>query len=299
MRTNSAHFRTSADGDNWGDFKQPGTLIQDRWRQYANGTPYIAWSPWGGPNGTLLVTGRSILRYQIGRVYEAASYGTVNSIPSFITLDAAFEELADFAHVLVLPVSSQVSASAQAARIAAETPEAGGRVTVLDGLTVSAGTVLLAQGLQRLLDAGTDMDELEAWFAAARDRVSVLIYVDTLEFLRRGGRIGRTSHVLGGALGVRPLLTIRGGRIEPYKRALGRAAAMREFDRFLRAAVPDGSPASIGLAHADDATGLERLREIVQRSRPQASIDRVCEIGAVVGTHGGPGTLGMLVLAGE
>ena len=212
---------------------------------------------------------------------------------------AAFEELADFAHVLVLPVSSQVSASAQAARIAAETPEAGGRVTVLDGLTVSAGTVLLAQGLQRLLDAGTDMDELEAWFVAARDRVSVLIYVDTLEFLRRGGRIGRTSQVLGGALGVRPLLTIRGGRIEPYKRALGRAAAMREFDRFLRAAVPDGSPASIGLAHADDATGLERLREIVQRSRPQASIDRVCEIGAVVGTHGGPGTLGMLVLAGE
>jgi len=74
---------------------------------------------------------------------------------------------------------------------------------------------------------------------------------------------------------------------------------MREFERFLRAAVPDGSPASIGLAHADDATGLERLREIVQRSRPQASIDRVCEIGAVVGTHGGPGTLGMLVLAGE
>jgi DegV family protein with EDD domain len=212
---------------------------------------------------------------------------------------AAYEELADFAHVLVLPVSSQVSASAQAARIAAETPEAGGRVTVLDGLTVSAGTVLLAQGLQRLLDAGTDMDELEAWFEAARDRVSVLIYVDTLEFLRRGGRIGRTSEVLGGALGVRPLLTIRGGRIEPYKRALGRAAAMREFDRFLRAAVPDGSPASIGLAHADDAAGLERLREIVQRSRPQASIDRVCEIGAVVGTHGGPGTLGMLVLAGE
>jgi len=212
---------------------------------------------------------------------------------------AAFEELADFAHVLVLPVSSQVSASAQAARIAAETPEAGGRVTVLDGLTVSAGTVLLAQGLQRLLDAGTDMDELEAWFAAARDRVSVLIYVDTLEFLRRGGRIGRTSEVLGGALGVRPLLTIRAGRIEPYKRALGRAAAMREFERFLRAAVPDGSPASIGLAHADDATGLERLREIVQRARPEASIDRVCEIGAVVGTHGGPGTLGMLVLAGE
>ena len=212
---------------------------------------------------------------------------------------AAFEELADFAHVLVLPVSSQVSASAQAARIAADTPEAGGRVTVLDGLTVSAGTVLLAQGVQRLLDAGTDMDEITSWFTAARDRVSVLIYVDTLEYLRRGGRIGRASEMVGGALGVRPLLTLRGGKIEPYKRALGRAAAMREFDRFLCAAVPDGSTARIGLAHADDDAGLERLRQIVHRARPDASIDRVCEIGAVVGTHGGPGTLGMLVLAGE
>ena len=212
---------------------------------------------------------------------------------------AVFEELTDYAHILVLPVSSQVSASAQAARIAADTPEAGGRVTVLDGLTVSAGTVLLAQGVQRLLDAGTDMDEVTAWFTAARDRVSVLIYVDTLEYLRRGGRIGRTSEVLGGALGVRPLLTLREGRIEPYKRALGRGAAMREFDRFLCAAAPDGHAARVGLAHADDAAGLERLREIVHRSRPEASIDRVCEIGAVVGTHGGPGTLGMLVLAGE
>jgi uncharacterized protein len=210
---------------------------------------------------------------------------------------AVFEELAGFAHILVLPVSSQVSASAQAARIAAETPEAGGRVTVLDGLTVSAGTVLLAQGLQRLLDEGTDLDTLTAWFTAARDRVSVLIYVDTLEYLRRGGRIGRTSEMLGGALGVRPLLTIRGGRIEPYKKAFGRAAAMREFDRFLRAAAPDGRTARVGLAHADDAAGIERLRGIVERARPDASIDRVCEIGAVVGTHGGPGTLGLLVLA--
>jgi fatty acid-binding protein DegV len=74
---------------------------------------------------------------------------------------------------------------------------------------------------------------------------------------------------------------------------------MREFDRFLCAAVPDGSTARIGLAHADDDAGLERLRQIVHRARPDASIDRVCEIGAVVGTHGGPGTLGMLVLAGE
>jgi hypothetical protein len=67
-RTNSMHFRTSTDGLNWGDPKNPGTLIQDRWRQFPNGTPYIIWSPWGGPNGTLVASSRSVMRDNLGRV---------------------------------------------------------------------------------------------------------------------------------------------------------------------------------------------------------------------------------------
>jgi hypothetical protein len=67
-RNNLAHFRTSMDGDNFGDFKNVGTLIQDRLRQYPNGTPFIAWSPWGGPDGTLIASGRSIRRYDNGTV---------------------------------------------------------------------------------------------------------------------------------------------------------------------------------------------------------------------------------------
>jgi hypothetical protein len=67
-RTNSAHLRTSSDGDNWGDPRSFGTLIQDRWRQFPNGTPFIVWSPWGGTNGTLVVSSRSVVRDDIGRV---------------------------------------------------------------------------------------------------------------------------------------------------------------------------------------------------------------------------------------
>jgi hypothetical protein len=67
-RTNAVHLRTSMDGVTWGDVKSPGTLVQDRWRQFPNGTPYIVWTPWGGPDGTLLVTGRSVVRDEIGRV---------------------------------------------------------------------------------------------------------------------------------------------------------------------------------------------------------------------------------------
>jgi hypothetical protein len=67
-RSNLTHFRTSSDGDGWGDPKDYGTLIQDRWRQYPNGTPYIAWSPWGGANGTLVASGRSVMRYDLGLI---------------------------------------------------------------------------------------------------------------------------------------------------------------------------------------------------------------------------------------
>jgi DegV family protein with EDD domain len=192
----------------------------------------------------------------------------------------------------VLPVSSRLSASHQAA-VAAAAGDA--RATVLDGLTVSAGTVLLADGIQRLVEGGATLAEVERWFAAARERIRVLIAVDTLEYLRRGGRISRTAHVTGTALGVHPLLTIEAGEVEPVGRAFGRSGVWRAFERFVRSC-PDGGPMRVGIAHAGAPEAAERLEQLVCRIRPDSSIDRVCQIGPVVAAHGGPGTLGLLVL---
>ena len=205
---------------------------------------------------------------------------------------AAFEGLEECRRIFVLPVSSRLSASHQAA-VAAATGDA--RATVLDGLTVSAGTVLLADGIQRLVEGGATLAEVEGWFAAARERIRVLIAVDTLEYLRRGGRISRTAHVTGTALGVRPLLTIQAGEVEPVGRAFGRSGVWRAFERFVRSC-PDEGPMRVGIAHAGAPEAAERLQQLVCRIRPDASVDRVCQIGPVVAAHGGPGTLGLLVL---
>jgi DegV family protein with EDD domain len=209
-----------------------------------------------------------------------------------------YEALADYPHVIVLPVSSKVSGSVQAARIAAEDPAAGGRVTVLDGLTVSVGTAMLADGVQRLLEAGTTIEEVMAWVESARERLRLVIYVDTLEYLRRGGRISRTGELAGNAIGLRPLLTLKGGELALYRRVVGgRRRALREFDRFLCANSAPEAEVQVALAHGADPDGAEGLAAAVRRLRPQARIERVSELGAVVGTHGGPGTLGLLVLA--
>jgi DegV family protein with EDD domain len=209
-----------------------------------------------------------------------------------------FESLREYSHVIVLPLSSHVSGSVQAARIAADDPSAAGRVTVLDGLTVSVGTGMLADGVQRLLAAGTTVAEVTAWVEDARERLRLVIYVDTLEYLRRGGRISRTRELAGNMVGLRPLLTLRDGDIALYRRVIGgRRRALREFDRFLCANAPADADVRVALAHADDAEGVRRLAARVHELRPRAQIERVCEVGAVVGTHGGPGTLGLLVLA--
>jgi DegV family protein with EDD domain len=157
---------------------------------------------------------------------------------------------------------------------------------------------MLADGVQRLLEAGTTVDDVTEWVADARERLRLVIYVDTLEYLRRGGRISRTRELAGNMVGLRPLLTLRDGEIALYRRVVGgRGRALREFDRFLCANTAADADARVALAHAGDPEGVERLAAAVRRLRPRAHIERVCELGAVVGTHGGPGTLGLLVMA--
>lgn len=67
-RSNPVHFKISNDGDSFGDFNERGTLIQDKWRQFLWATPYVAWSPYGGPNGTLIASARAVMRYDLGQV---------------------------------------------------------------------------------------------------------------------------------------------------------------------------------------------------------------------------------------
>jgi uncharacterized protein len=204
---------------------------------------------------------------------------------------AAFSGLARYQRIYALPVSAGVSASHSSALVAAQDDQ---RVRVLDGMTVSVGTVLLADGLQRMLDVGAREEDIESWFAAARSRLEVLIAVDTLEYLRRGGRIGRTRRFAGGIMGLRPLLTLRDGKVVECGKARGRDGVWKAFDRFL-----DHLPESgvrVGIAHADAPAAAKQLAEAVKRRRPEASIDRVSAIGAVVGAHGGPGTVALLAL---
>jgi DAK2 domain fusion protein YloV len=209
----------------------------------------------------------------------------------------AFEALASYRRVLVLPVSSRLSASSQTAELAARAVDPGGlRITVLETGSASLGTLVLAEALQRRLVRGLPENELVTWFQAARERLHVVFSVDTLEYLQRGGRIGRAQAMVGGMLGLRPILTLRDGEVEPLRRVRGARRARAEFERFL---IEHAGPGSVHVAvvHAEAPEAAEQLVEMARRAVPHAVIDHVGELGAVVGTHGGPGTLGLAVLS--
>jgi hypothetical protein len=230
------------------------------------------------------------------RRLRAAPHPPRTAAPSPGAWQEAFEALHGYRRVLVLPVSTRLSASAQTAEIAAREVDPGGtRITVLDAASASLGTLLLAEALQRMLVRGLPENQVIDQFQAVCERLHVVFSVDTLEYLQRGGRIGRAQAMVGGMLGLRPILTLRDGEVEPLRKVRGARRARAEFERFL---VEHAGPGSVhvAVAHADAPEAAERLVEMARRAVPHAVIDHVGELGAVVGTHGGPGTLGMAVL---
>jgi DegV family protein with EDD domain len=202
-----------------------------------------------------------------------------------------FEELAGFERIYSIHISSKLSGTFGSAALAAD--ELGGdRVRLIDTESASVGISMLALGVQRLLQRGTTDDEIEALAARYRARAGLLFTVDTLEFLAKGGRIGRAKALAGSLLNVKPILTIADGEVVPLTRVRGRAKALEEFRRRFEEATKPGDGLHVAIAHAEADEAVELLRSLVLATRPDAQVELVTSLGAVVGTHAGPGTVG-------
>ena len=203
---------------------------------------------------------------------------------------STYHALSGYERVYSLHISSKLSGTFQSATIAAA--EEAERIRLVDTESVSIGVGMLAIAIQELLAGGTTDEEIEALIEQHRERAGILFTVDTLEFLAKGGRIGRAKALMGSLLNVKPILAIADGEVVPLTRARGRAKAFEEFRKRFEAATTDGPGLAVGIAHAEAEDAVEQLREIVLAARPQAEVKLVTSLGAVVGTHAGPGTVG-------
>jgi DegV family protein with EDD domain len=215
-----------------------------------------------------------------------------SSQPSPADFEAVYEELAGYERVLCLLLSAKLSGTCESARMAAVS-RGDDSVVVIDTGVISGATVILAEGIQRLLERGTTDEEVESYVERFRRERGLLFTVDTLDYLVRGGRVGKAAGLAGQLLSVKPILAIDDGEVAPLKRVRGRAKALAELERIFEEGTTDSPALHVGIGHADAGRDAQELVGRIQASRPQASIDVLTPLGPVIGTHGGPGTIGL------
>ena len=221
-----------------------------------------------------------------------ASEPPKSSQPTPADFAAVYEELAGYEHVLAVMLSAKLSGTFESARLGAESA-GDSRVTVIDSGVTSGGTVILADAIQRRLEAGTTMEEIDALVERFKQARGLLFTVETLEYLVRGGRVGKAAGLAGQLLSVKPILAFDDGEVAPLKRVRGRAKALAEFERLFLESTEDSPDLHVGVGHAAAPEDAEALVTRMRAARPQASVDIVTTLGPVIGTHGGPGTLGL------
>jgi DegV family protein with EDD domain len=209
------------------------------------------------------------------------------SQPTPADFRAVYDALAGYERILSIHIAAKLSGTFQSAGLAADE-----RVRTIDSETASAAITMLGLAIQRRLERGTTDEEVDALVEAYRPAHRLLFTVETLEFLARGGRIGRAKAFAGELLHVKPILSIRDGEVLPIKRVRGNQKAFQEFVDALESSTRDEPTLRVGIAHAAAPERAAQLVKMVRHLRPQAEIEIETMLGAVIGAHAGPGTVG-------
>jgi DegV family protein with EDD domain len=204
---------------------------------------------------------------------------------------AAYEEAASYERIYSLHLSAKLSGTFESARTAAS-QLGGDKVRVVDTETASAAIAILAFAIQRRLERGTSDEEIHELAERFKRDAGLIFTVDTLEFLQKGGRIGKAAAFAGNLLHIKPILTIADGEVLPLKRVRGNQKAIQEFANAFTERTQDVPSLRVGIAHADAPEREQALRALVADLRPHARVEVATTLGAVVGTHAGPGTVG-------
>jgi DegV family protein with EDD domain len=204
---------------------------------------------------------------------------------------AGYEELAGYERILSLHIAEKLSGTIESARSGARLL-GDDRVRTIDSESASAAIAMLGLAIQRRLERGTSDEEVDALVERYRAGAGLLFTVETLEYLARGGRIGRARAWAGELLNIKPILSIKQGEVLPIKRVRGNRKAFNEFATAFEGGSRNEPSLRVGIAHADAPERAEALRKMVRHTRPEAEIEIVTTLGPVVGAHAGPGTVG-------
>lgn len=212
----------------------------------------------------------------------------MTSQPSVGAFVDAFEAgLTHCKEVVCITISNRLSGTIESAREAART--VGERVHVLDSLNLSWGEGFQVVAAAKAARAGESLAGVKDAFEKARSRMHMLVGLDTLEYLAKGGRIGRVSAFLGGMLNLKVMLTVdEDGAFEPVARARGAKAALQASVDWLGEHIDQSRRGAFGVLHAESPDKAAWLEEAI-RSRFNVAELAVIETGPVIASHTGTG----------
>ncbi len=197
-------------------------------------------------------------------------------------------------HVVGLHISSKMSGTLQSATLAAQGFDSG-RIHLVDTESVSGGLQLLVRAALDDIKAGDPPNVVTDKATRRRSKVTILVLLDTLTYLHRGGRIGRAQAFVGSLLNVKPLIGVRDGEVVPLARLRSRSKGIDMIVEHVRGCLPLRSLAEFHAAAAESMVDLEaRLGAAV--TNVTAVLGR---IGPVVGAYSGPGGLGVACLGAD
>ncbi len=232
-------------------------------------------------------------RLSSSRSMPTTSQVTVAAMESMFRglLDQGFDVLGIF-------ISSKFSGTMESAVQSLDSfPEARDKIAVVDSLTTTMAMGWPVLTAARAAKAGESLVECKRIAEQARDHSGVLFVVETLEFLRRGGRIGGAQALLGTALNIKPVLEMQDGRIEPMERVRTKRRALNRLLELAVERIGERKPVRLATVHANAEAEARDLLDIAA-----AQLDPIetlcCPLSPVVGTHAGPGTVALTYMAG-
>lgn len=239
-----------------------------------------------------LVDGVDITAKDFYQRMRTATRNPTTSQPSPAEFEAAFRAAAaDGSSVVCTTISAEMSGTYGAAMTAREAlPDLD--IHVIDTRSVSLGHAGVLRAAIETAESGGSLQDVLSTIDEVMRRQRTIFIVETLEYLRRGGRIGGARALLGSVLNIKPVLQILDGRIEPFDRVRTYARALdRMCAEVISATGEAGRPARVILGHADK---LDDCRMIARRLAPHSQGElEIIDIGPIVGAHAGPGTLGL------
>ena len=193
--------------------------------------------------------------------------------------------------VLVITLSSKLSGTYQSAAVAASEYDEG--VAVVDSANVSVGEYILVEYAIRLKDEGRSLSEIVTELEKAKEKIHVIALLDTLEYLKKGGRISKAAAFAGGLLSIKPVIAVENGEVV----VLGKARGSKQGNNYLKEQIKKAGgvdysmPYVLGYSGLDDSLLQKYISDSEELWKDNTDKLDIIFVGGAIGTHAGPGAI--------